>query len=62
MLIGQLDEIVDFINGLFLQAPKLAEFFDVLDTRPAASPTGPTRSDPGRLKGHVAFDHVTFCL
>ena len=32
MLIGKLVEIVNFINGLFLQAPKLAEFFNVLDT------------------------------
>jgi ATP-binding cassette subfamily B protein len=59
LLIGQLNEIVAFINGLFLQAPKLAEFFSVLDT-PAHVTDRPNARDPGRLKGHVAFDHVTF--
>jgi ATP-binding cassette subfamily B protein len=59
LLIGQLNEIVAFINGLFLQAPKLAEFFHVLDTRSLVTDRLHAR-DPGRLKGHVAFDHVTF--
>ena len=37
MLIGKLVEIVNFINGLFLQAPKLSEFFRVLDTAPSVA-------------------------
>ena len=52
MLIGKLVEIVNFINGLFLQAPKLAEFFRVLDTAPSVADR-PGAQDPGRLKGHV---------
>lgn len=59
MLIGKLVEIVNFINGLFLQAPKLSEFFRVLDTAPSVADR-PGAQDPGRLKGHVTFDHVTF--
>jgi glucan exporter ATP-binding protein len=59
MLIGKLVEIVNFINGLFLQAPKLSEFFNVLDTSPGVADR-PGAKDPGKLKGHVVFDHVTF--
>ncbi|HEY0146377.1 MAG: glucan ABC transporter ATP-binding protein/ permease [Methylovirgula sp.] len=59
MLIGKLVEIVNFINGLFLQAPKLSEFFNVLDTSPGVADR-PDAQDPGKLKGHVVFNHVTF--
>ncbi len=59
MLIGKLVEIVNFINGLFLQAPKLSEFFNVLDTSPGVADR-PGAKDPGKLKGHVVFDRVTF--
>jgi len=59
MLIGKLVEIVNFINGLFLQAPKLAEFFNVLDTSPGVADRASAK-DPGKLAGHVIFDHVTF--
>jgi ATP-binding cassette, subfamily B, beta-glucan exporter len=59
MLIGKLVEIVNFINGLFLQAPKLAEFFKVLDTAPSVADR-PDARDPGKLKGHVVFDDVSF--
>jgi ATP-binding cassette, subfamily B, beta-glucan exporter len=59
MLIGKLVEIVNFINGLFLQAPKLSEFFNVLDTSPGIADRSSAK-DPGKLAGHVIFDHVTF--
>jgi glucan exporter ATP-binding protein len=59
MLIGKLVEIVNFINGLFLQAPKLSEFFNVLDTSPGIADRASAK-DPGKLAGHVIFDHVTF--
>ena len=59
LLIAQLNEIVSFINGLFLQAPKLQEFFRVLDT-PSHVIERVTAKDPGRLAGHVRFDHVCF--
>src|SRR5215207_9233191 len=32
MLIGRLEQAVQFINQLFMQAPKMREFFDILDT------------------------------
>src|SRR3954467_3484795 len=34
MLIGRLEQAVSFINQLFMQAPKLQEFFEILDTAP----------------------------
>ncbi len=49
MLIGRLEQIVGFVNFLFGQAPKLAQFFQVLDTassvvdRPSAVAVGPPR-------------------
>ncbi|TAL83749.1 MAG: ATP-binding cassette domain-containing protein, partial [Beijerinckiaceae bacterium] len=59
LLIGQLNEIVSFINGVFLQAPKLHEFFRVLDT-PSHIIERATARDPGKLLGHIRFDHVSF--
>ena len=59
MLIGRLEQVVGFINYLFLQAPKLNEFFGVLDTAPAVADK-PDAVDAGRTQGHVAFDHVTY--
>ena len=59
LLIAQLNEIVSFINGIFLQAPKLQEFFRVLDT-PSHVAECASATDPGRLSGHVVFDHVAF--
>ncbi len=59
LLIAQLNEIVSFINGLFLQAPKLQEFFRVLDTHSHVVERASAK-DPGRLSGHVMFDHVSF--
>ena len=35
MLVGRLEQAVSFINQLFMQAPKLREFFEILDTAPA---------------------------
>ncbi|MGH6681137.1 MAG: ABC transporter transmembrane domain-containing protein, partial [Bradyrhizobium sp.] len=59
LLIGQLNEIVSFINGVFLQAPKLHEFFRVLDT-PSHIVERVSARDPGKLLGHIRFDHVSF--
>ena len=58
-LIGRLDQVVGFINAIFLQAPKLQQFFDVIDTVPAVRDR-PGAKDPGRLSGHVAFHDVSF--
>ncbi len=59
MLIARLEQLVGFFNSLFMQAPKLEEFFDVIDTAPHVADT-PNAKDPGHLKGQVSFEHVSF--
>jgi ATP-binding cassette subfamily B protein len=59
LLVMRMEQLVAFINHLFLQVPKLAEFFEVLDTR-AQVANHPDAVDPGRLAGNVAFDHVSY--
>ncbi len=59
MLIGKLEQLVNFSNSLFLQQAKLADFFRVLDTVPHVVDRRDAR-DPGRLAGRVSFEGVTF--
>ncbi len=59
LLIGRLEQVVGFANRLFMDAPKLAEFFDVIDTVPAVRDR-PDAIDPGRLRGLVEFKSVSF--
>jgi glucan exporter ATP-binding protein len=59
MLIGRLEQVVGFVNVLFQQAAKIAEFFQVLDTQPAVADR-PGARDAGRLAGGVAFENVTY--
>ena len=59
MLIGQLEQVVSFVNRVFMQAPRLREFFDVLDTVPTVRDR-PDAIDVGRLSGLVEFDDVSF--
>jgi ATP-binding cassette subfamily B protein len=59
MLVGKLNDVIGFINGIFMQAPKIQELFGVLDTPPRVADL-PSARDPGRLKGHVSFEHVGF--
>src|SRR6202046_4630964 len=59
LLIGRLEQVVGFANRLFMDAPKLAEFFAVLDTVPAVRGR-PNAVDPGRLHGLVEFNSVSF--
>jgi len=59
LLIGKLEAAVGFINQLFMQAPKLKEFFEVIDTVPQVQDR-PNSTDAGRLTGEVAFDGVSF--
>ncbi|MGE4372763.1 MAG: glucan ABC transporter ATP-binding protein/ permease [Xanthobacter sp.] len=59
MLIGKLDATVSFFNRLLLSAPRLSQFFQVLDT------VGAVRDKPDarplvHVKGDVAFEHVSF--
>jgi ATP-binding cassette subfamily B protein len=60
MLIGRLEQIVGFVNFLFGQAPKLAQFFDVLDT-PSSVVDRANAAKVGRLAGHVRFESASFC-
>ncbi|BCB17681.1 glucan ABC transporter ATP-binding protein/ permease [Bosea sp. ANAM02] len=59
MLVGRLEQIVGFVNFIFMQAPKMREFFEVLDTLPSVRDL-PNAGDPGRLEGAVAFEDVSF--
>ena len=59
MLVGKLEQVAAFVNSVFMVAPRLQEFFDVLDTVPAVR-DGPNAVDPGRLRGEVAFEKVSF--
>jgi ATP-binding cassette subfamily B protein len=59
MLISRMEQVVTFINHLFLQGPKLVEFFDVLDTVPAVR-DAPNARDIGRPRGEVCFEGVSF--
>ncbi len=59
ILIGKLEQAVHFANRMVMDAPRLKEFFEVLDTEPAVR----DRSDavePGRLRGLVEFRDVSF--
>jgi len=59
MLIARLEQIVGFFNYLLLQAPRLAQFFDVLDTvSTVADRAGAVVV--GRLEGEVTFDNVSY--
>lgn len=59
MLVGKLEQVAGFINSVFMVAPRLQEFFDVLDTVPAVR-DDPHAIDPGRLTGRVSFEDVSF--
>jgi ATP-binding cassette subfamily B protein len=59
LLIGKLDQLASFVSRIFMQAPTLSSFFDLLDT------TGSTveKQDAVALEhvqGRVKFDNVTF--
>lgn len=59
MVIMRLEQIVGFIHRLAIDAPRLQEFFHVLDTEPSIHDS-PQALDPGRVRGAVAFENVTF--
>jgi glucan exporter ATP-binding protein len=59
MLIGRLQDAVWFVNRVFSEAPRLAEFFAVLDTTPSVRER-PDAVDPGRVRGLVSFEDVSF--
>ena len=59
MLIQKLEQVVAFINNVFMEAPRLQEFFNVLDAVPAVRDRLDA-IDPGRLQGLVEFNKVSF--
>src|SRR5580698_2255202 len=59
MLIQKLEQVVSFINSVFMEAPRLQEFFNVLDAVPAVRDR-PDAIDTGRLSGLVEFNDVSF--
>ncbi len=59
MLIVKLEQVVGFINSIFMEAPRLQQFYDVLDATPAVRDR-PDAIDPGRLSGLVEFHDVSF--
>jgi ATP-binding cassette subfamily B protein len=59
LLIVRLEQVVGFTNKVLLDAPRLREFFSVLDTEPAVR-DAPNAIDPGRMRGLIEFDDVSF--
>ncbi|ETR77351.1 benzoate transporter [Afipia sp. P52-10] len=59
MLIAKLEQVVGFINSIFMEAPRLQQFYEVLDATPAVRDR-PDAIDPGRLSGLVEFNDVSF--
>ncbi|MET4801166.1 glucan ABC transporter ATP-binding protein/ permease [Bradyrhizobium sp. LB11.1] len=59
LLIQKLEQVVSFINNVFMEAPRLREFFNVLDAVPAVHDRLDA-IDAGRLSGLVEFNDVTF--
>src|SRR5262249_10039194 len=59
MVITRLDQAVSFANRMAMDAARLREFFEVLDTVPALNDRADA-IDPGKFKGRVEFDNVSF--
>jgi glucan exporter ATP-binding protein len=59
LLITRLEQAVHFANRMVMDAPRIAEFFDVLDTEPVVRDR-PDAIDPGRVRGLVEFADVSF--
>jgi glucan exporter ATP-binding protein len=59
MLINRLEQVVGFTNTIFMEVPRLREFFEVLDTLPGVRDR-PDAVDPGRVRGLVEFKNVSF--
>jgi ATP-binding cassette, subfamily B, beta-glucan exporter len=59
LLIIRLEQVVGFSNKVLMDAPRLREFFEVLDTVPAVRDR-PDAVDPGRMRGLIEFNDVSF--
>ena len=58
MFVGKLEQAVAFANTVVLDAPRLAEFFSVLDSAPDVRDKRGA-IDLGRVKGEVSFENVS---
>ncbi len=58
MFVGKLEQAVAFANTVVLDAPRLAEFFAVLDSAPDVRDKRGA-IDLGRVKGEVSFEDVS---
>ena len=58
-LINRMDQVVGFLNSLFMDAHGLKEFFEVLDTQSAVSDR-PGAHPIDNVRGRIEFDHVSF--
>jgi ATP-binding cassette subfamily B protein len=59
VLIARLEQVVNFVNLSFSQAPKIRQFFEVIDTVPGVRDERGAR-DAGRVAGTVRFQDVSF--
>jgi glucan exporter ATP-binding protein len=59
MLIGKLEHVVHFANQMVMDAPRVAEFFEVIDTEPSVRDR-PDAVDPHRVRGLVEFKDVSY--
>jgi ATP-binding cassette subfamily B protein len=59
LLIGKLEAGVSFANTMVTDAPRLREYFDVLDTVPNVRDR-PDAVDPGRVRGKIEFVDVSY--
>ena len=59
LLITRLEQAVGFANRVLMDAPRLREFFEVLDTAPTVRDR-PDAVDPGRVRGLIEFSDVSF--
>ena len=59
LLVIRLEQVVGFSNRVLMDAPRLKEFFDVLDTVPAVRDRADA-VDPGRVRGLIEFNDVSF--
>src|SRR5262245_59754820 len=59
LLVVRLEQVVGFSNKVLMDGPRLREFFEVLDTVPAVRDRADA-IDPGRLRGMVEFNDMSF--
>jgi ATP-binding cassette subfamily B protein len=59
LLVTRLEQAVAFAHRLYLDVPRLREFFEVMDTVPSVR-DAPDAIDPGRVRGLIEFKDVSF--